>query len=156
VSAKQELLDESARQYTALHESMQGLDEAQMTEVWLGTWCVRDIVAHISGWHRELGPALERLSRGEHPNPEGKNYEAEVDAWNEKFVAPKRDTPVADVLVELDESHKYFMHVAAQVPDDKFAEGKIASKIVTAIAPAHYRVHGEQIRVWRAARGKTG
>jgi hypothetical protein len=156
VSAKQELLNESARQYKALHESMQGLNEAQMTEVWLGTWCVRDIVAHISGWHRELGPALERLARGEHPNPEGKNYQAEVDAWNEKFVAPKRDTPVADVLVELDESHKYFMDVAAQVPDDWFAEGKTAWKIVAPIAADHYREHGEQIRAWRGARGKRG
>src|SRR5919201_3409381 len=83
-SPKGELLNRAAREYKAFHESIQGLNEEHMTEVWLGTWCVRDIVAHITGCHRELGPALERLARGERPVPEGTSY-ADVDAWNEKF-----------------------------------------------------------------------
>ena len=69
MSTKQELLNSAAREYKAFHETIQGLNEEQMTEVWLGTWSVRDIVAHMSGWHRELGPALERLARGERPVP---------------------------------------------------------------------------------------
>src|SRR5436189_4238650 len=28
-----------------------------MREVWLGTWAVREIIAHIAGWHREMLPA---------------------------------------------------------------------------------------------------
>ena len=79
MSTKQDLLNEAVRQYKAFHEAIQGLNEQHLTEVWLGTWSVRDIVAHMSGWHRELGPALERLARGERPVPEGKNYEANVD-----------------------------------------------------------------------------
>ena len=150
MSTKQELLNEAARQYKAFHETIQGLNEEQMTEVWLGTWSVRDIVAHMSGWHRELAPALERLARGERPVPEGKNYEAEVDAWNEKFASAKRDTAVADVLLELDASHEAFMHAAAQVPDARFVEGKTAWKIVDLNSATHYREHAEQIRGWRA------
>jgi len=150
VSAKEELLNEAARQYKAFHETIQGLNEAHMTEVWLGTWSVRDIVAHMSGWHRELGPALERIARGERPIPEGKNYEAEVDAWNETFVSAKRTTPVAEVLLELDKSHEYFMHAAAQVPDERFAEGKTAWRIVDLNSASHYREHGTQILAWRA------
>ena len=153
MSAKQELLNEAARQYKAFHETIQGLNEEQMTEVWLGTWCVRDIVAHMSGWHRELGPALERIARGERPVPPGMNYEAELDAWNERFVATKRDTPVADVLLDLDASHEYFMHAAAQVPEHRFVEGKTAWKIVDLNSAHHYREHAEQIGAWRAERG---
>jgi hypothetical protein len=152
VSAKQDLLNEAARAYRSFHEAIQGLNEAHMTEVWLGTWCVRDIVAHMSGWHRELGPALERMARGERPIPEGTNYEAEVDAWNEKFVATKRDTAVAEVLLELDKSHEYFLHAAAQVPEDRFVEGKTAWKIVDLNTAQHYKEHGDQIRAWRASR----
>jgi len=37
-SSKDELLREAAREYKALHEALQGLNEEQMTEVWLGTW----------------------------------------------------------------------------------------------------------------------
>ena len=153
MSTKQELLNSAAREYKAFHETIQGLNEEQMTEVWLGTWSVRDVVAHMSGWHRELGPALERLARGERPVPDGKNYETEVDAWNARFASAKQNTPVADVLLELDESHEYFMHAAAQVPEDRFVEGKTAWKIVDLNSAHHYKEHGDQIRAWRAAKG---
>ena len=152
MSAKQELLNEAARQYKAFHETIHGLNEAQMTEVWLGTWSIREIVAHMSGWHRELGPALERLARGEKPVPDGKNYDTEVDAWNARFVAGKQDTPVADILLELDASHEYFMHAAAQVPDDRYVQGKTAWKIVDLNSGHHYKEHADQIRAWRSAR----
>jgi hypothetical protein len=51
---KDALLNEAAREYRALHDAIHGLNEAQMTEVWLGTWSIKEIVAHISGWHREM------------------------------------------------------------------------------------------------------
>src|SRR3989449_1957221 len=35
-----------------------------MREVVLGTWGVREITAHIAGWHGEMLPALERVARG--------------------------------------------------------------------------------------------
>ena len=152
MSTKQDLLNEAAREYKAFHESIQGLNEQHMTEVWLGTWSVRDIVAHITGWHREMVPALERIARGERPVPAGVSYE-DVDAWNEKFAVARRDTAVADVLLELDKTHEDFMHAAANVPDDRFVEGKTAWKIVDGNSAHHYREHSEQIRAWRAEHG---
>ena len=152
MSNKQELLNEAARQYTAFHETIHGLNEEHMTEVWLGTWSVRDIVAHLSGWHLELGPALERMARGERPIPEGTSYD-DVNLWNETFVAATRGAPVAEVLLNLDKSHEYFMHAAAQVPEDRFVEGKTAWKIVDLNSAHHYQEHGDQIRAWRARRG---
>jgi hypothetical protein len=149
VSAKQDLLNEAAREYKAFHEAIQGLNEAHMTEVWLGTWSVKDVVAHISGWHREMGPALERLARGERPVPAGVSYD-DFDAWNAKFTTAKRTEPVADVLLDLDKSHEDFMHAAAQVPEDRFVAGKTAWKIVDGNSAHHYREHAQQIRAWRA------
>jgi hypothetical protein len=151
-STKDELLNEAAREYKALHEAVQGLNEEQMTEVWLGTWSVRDIVAHIAGWHREMGPALERMTRGERPVPAGVSYD-DVDTWNERFAAARRSTPVADVLLELDKTHEYFLKVAAAVPGERFQPGKTAWKIVDLNGGHHYHEHAEQIRAWRSSRG---
>jgi hypothetical protein len=151
-TTKDELLNEAAREYKTLHEALQGLNEAQMTEVWLGTWSVRDIVAHIAGWHQEMTPALERLARGERPVGEGVSY-ADVDAWNERFAGARRQTAVADVLLELDKTHESFMKAAAAVPADRFQPGKTTWKIVDGNSAHHYREHGEQIRAWRTARG---
>ena len=151
-TTKQELLNEAAREYKAFHEALQGLNEAQLTEVWLGTWSVKDIVAHIAGWHEELGPALERLSRGERPIREGVSYD-DVDAWNARFAAARRNTAIADVLLELDKTHEYFLRAAAAVPAERFQPGKTAWKIVDQNTAHHYREHADQIRAWRGSKG---
>jgi hypothetical protein len=113
---------------------------------------VRDIVAHISGWHREMIPAIERIARRERPVPQGVSCD-DVDGWNEKFAAARRGTPVADILLDLDRSHEDFMRAAAQVPDERFVEGKTAWKIVDGNSAHHYKEHADQIRAWRAEKG---
>jgi hypothetical protein len=151
-TTKEELLNEAAREYKGFHEALQGLNESQMSAVWLGTWSVKDIVAHIAGWHEEMGPALERLCRGERPIREGVSYD-DVDAWNARFASARRGTPVADVLLELDKTHEYFLRAAAAVPGERFQPGKTAWKIVDQNSAHHYREHAEQIRAWRTSKG---
>jgi hypothetical protein len=150
-ATKDQLLNLAAREYKSFHEALHGLNEEHMTEVCLGTWSIKDIVAHISGWHRQMGPALERIARGERPVPEGVSYD-DVDAWNATFAAARRDADVADVLLELDKSHEYFMHAAATVPADRFLPGRTAWKIVDGNTAHHYHEHREQIAAWRRSR----
>jgi hypothetical protein len=152
VTSKEELLAAAAREYKSFHEALQGLNEAQMTEVWLGAWSVKDIVAHMMGWHRELIPALERLARGERPVPEGVSYE-DVDGWNAKFAAAAYDTGVADLLLDFDRSHADFMRAADHVPSERFQPGKTAWRMVDLNSAHHYHEHGDQIRAWRRSRG---
>jgi len=149
VETKDDLLGRAARELRALHDALRGLNEADTTRVWLGAWSVRDIVAHISGWHREMTPVLERLARGERPIPEGVSYD-DVDGWNARFVAARRGASVADALLELDRSHEDFMRAAAAVPAERYVPGRTAWKIVDLNSAHHYREHGDQIRAWRA------
>ena len=88
MSEKTVLLEEAEVELDRFKRAIAGLSEAEMRETWSGTWAVRDIVAHLSGWHREIGPALERLARGEKPIPEGVNY-MDADPWNARFAAAK-------------------------------------------------------------------
>ena len=151
MSAKQDLLNQAAREYKAFHETIHGLNEEHLTEVWLGTWSVRDIVAHIIGWQEELRPALQRIARGERPIPEGVSYD-DVDAWNARFAASRRDAAASEVLLELDRSHEAFMQAAAAVPEERFAAGKTAYRIVDQNSAHHYHEHAEEIRGWRTAK----
>src|SRR5262245_28834555 len=104
MTAKQELLARAAREYNDFEAAIHGLNEDQLSEVWFGTWSIRDIIAHLSGWHREMGAALERLARGERPFAGEASYE-DVDAWNASFVAAKKSWPLDEVLLDLDRSH---------------------------------------------------
>jgi hypothetical protein len=148
---KDELLLAAAREYKAFHEALHGLNEEQMAEVWLGTWSVKEIVAHMSGWHRELLPALERLARGERPVSEGVSYD-DVDAWNARFAAPAKDKEITDLLLDLDRSHEDFMLAAHRIPAERFQSGKTAYRIVDGVTAHHYREHCDQILAWRASR----
>jgi len=151
-AAKEALLLAAAREYKAFHEAVHGLNEDQTAEVWLGTWSVREIVAHITGWHREMLPVLERLARGERPIPEGVSYD-DVDAWNARFAAGARDREIADLLLDLDRSHADFMQAADRVPAERWAPGKTTYRLVDENTAHHYREHADQILAWRASRG---
>jgi hypothetical protein len=152
MSEKTTLLSGAESEFTAFKRALAGLTEAQMREVWLGTWSARDIVAHISGWHRELGPALQRLQRGERPIPEGVSYE-DVDAWNARFALARKSADTADILKELDASHAAFLQAAAAVPEERYVPGKTAHKIVDLNSRHHYQEHRAQIEEWRKRTG---
>ncbi|MGH7320983.1 MAG: ClbS/DfsB family four-helix bundle protein [Candidatus Rokuibacteriota bacterium] len=148
---KQDLLRQADEEFTGLKDAIAQLGEAEMTRAWLGTWSVREVLVHMSGWHREMIPVFDRLARGEKPIPEGVSYEDE-DGWNARFVAAKQGVPTAAVLREFEASHRDFVAAAARVPEERFAPGKTATKLVDLSGPHHYREHATEIRAWRARR----
>jgi hypothetical protein len=147
MATKRELIEQSEQEYDGLKAAVKGLDETQMGEIWLGTWGVREIIAHIVGWHREMIPALEKLGRGEMPYPDG-TYD-DFDVWNARFVEARRGRTAVDMLGDMDGSHRDFLSAARRLPDEHFAEGKAAPGLVDGVAASHYREHAGQIRQWR-------
>jgi hypothetical protein len=147
MSDKARLLQEAEDTFSGLRQAVDGLDDARLTRVWLGTWGIREILIHISGWHHEMIPALGRVARGEAANPPGA-YD-DFDAWNARFVERKSGVKLVDVLNELDASHREFLKAAAAVPDAQFAPGGAARDLFEGVGPGHYREHAAQIREWR-------
>jgi len=152
MGAKQELLTDVESAYSELRQAVDGIPDARMSDVWLGTWGAREIVIHISGWHREMIPAIERVARGQTPFADGVSYD-DFDAWNARFVRDKHGVKVTDVLAELAASHRDFVAAAAALPEAQLAPGGGARDLVTGAGAPHYREHAEQIRGWRAAQG---
>jgi hypothetical protein len=147
MSDKAALLREGNEAFDELRRTIEGLSEAEMREAWLGTWGVREILIHISGWHDAMIPALRRIARDEAPYPPG-TYD-DADAWNARFVAARHDMKTADVVARLEATHRAFLDVAGAVPDAHFADGGAARDVFDGSGPAHYREHATQIRAWR-------
>src|SRR5438552_10939429 len=97
MSDKETLLKEAQEGYLELQQSIAGLDEARAGEPWLGTWGVREILIHASGWLLEMTPALERIGRGEAPYHEGVSYDV-FDALNAMFVVARMGVMHSDVV----------------------------------------------------------
>ena len=148
MDAKGDIIQSAEREYATLRTAVHGLDDAQMTEIWLGTWGVREIVAHIAGWHQEMMPALERLARGQAPYADG-TYD-DFDRWNRQFVEQRTDVAVRDLLHELDASHRAFVQAVERLSESDLGEGGAARGLVDGIGAGHYREHSAQIGEWRS------
>ena len=146
---KARLLREADEAFTELRRAVEDLTDEEMRQVWLGSWSVREILIHISGWHEAMTPALGRIAGGDAPYPTG-TYD-DFDAWNARFVLQKTGVKTDDVLAELDASHTNFVGAARSVPDQHFESGGGARELFEGTGPGHYREHAAQIREWRRA-----
>ena len=147
MSDKATLIHEADRTFAELQQATQDLTEQEMLEVWLGTWSVREILIHMSGWHRAMIPALLHVTRGEPPFAAG-TYD-DFDAWNARFVAEKAGVKAVDARSELDASHHDFVRAAAAIPEERF---EAARELLDGAGAGHYREHAAQIRAWRERR----
>jgi len=150
MSDKSAVLHDANEAYAELRQAIDGVSDEAMGRVWLGTWGVREIVIHISGWHREAIPGFARLARGEAVPYAPGTYD-DFDGWNARFVEAKRGVKAAEVLAELDASHRDFMAAAAALPDAQLAPESAGRGLFDGTGAGHYREHAAQIRQWRQA-----
>ncbi len=141
--------EEACRDFRSL---VDGIDPQRFEEKWLdGRWGVREIVAHLTGWHQQLSMGLERMARGERPTPEGVDW-TDVQHWNDIFAAGAQGKDKAQILQEFDEAVARFRQIGAQLPDDRFGPDKTANGIFRRAGSGHFPTHAAMIRDWLARR----
>jgi len=149
---RDQLLDKVDAGFDDLMASVSGLTDKQMTQTWFGDWGVRDILAHVAGWHWEMAGAFDRIARGERPVPEGVDYN-DADKWNARFSEAKRTASPLQVIDDVKASEKAFVEAARKVPEERFEEGKSAYRILHTTGVDHYQEHLSAIREWRQREG---
>ena len=149
---REELLAELDEAFAGLQATCRDLPEARKRVVMQGTWSVKDILVHISGWHREMAGVLARIARGERAVPEGVDY-SNFDAWNARWVEAARAAPVSEVDKELADSFVAFRQAVGALPENRLIPGRTADRIVHEAGMDHYRHHTAQIRTWREREG---
>ena len=151
MSDKTTLLREADEAFAVLRQAIDGLGEAPMRQVWLGTWGIREILIHISGWHRAMIPALGHVAKGEPPYPPG-TYD-DFNTWNARFVEQQSGVKVGDIVSELDASHRAFVAAASALPEPLFEQGGAGRDLLDGAGTGHYREHIAQIRDWQRTSG---
>ena len=150
--SRDDILKTLDTEFDALLKTADGLGDEQMRQVWFGDWGVRDILAHVAGWHREMAEAFERIARGERPVPEGVDY-SDADSINARFAEAQHNADATGIIAELKASKDAFAAAARLVPEDRFAEGKTAHRILFGTGIDHYKEHEPAIREWRQREG---
>lgn len=141
---KQHVIQAEREGYSAFRESISGLTDEEMKTPAFGTWGVREVVAHIAGWHEQLGLGLERVARGERPTPEGVDW-SDVDGWNARFAAGAEGQSPQELLSLLDERVERFLAALDAVPGDRFGEGKTVNRLAAGAGYSHFQEHAREI-----------
>jgi hypothetical protein len=144
---KQKVLDELDKSYSELTDAVESVDEAKADESWYGKWNVKEVLAHLIGWDREMTGALKRLAAGERPVPEGVDYN-DADPWNDRFAAEFGKGRWQEMKTQLGEAHGGFRSALEAIDEERFAEGKTAFRIAYTTGIEHYREHAPAIRQW--------
>ena len=143
-------------EYATFRKTIDGLDADAMQRVWFGEWSVKDIVAHVLGWEREMAEALRRMARGEKPTPEGVDY-SDADGWNAKFAQRMKQQLPTTVVAEWGQVHQLYRAAAGAIADDRYGETdgkpKTVNRLIETSGYGHFREHGTQIRAWRQREG---
>ena len=146
---KQQLLDEAQKKYEALERQFASLTPEEMVrpEV-IGTWSIKDILAHLLEWQRMLMDWYEAELRGETPAVPAEGYNwSQLPALNQAIYERRRDTALDDVRSQLDASHKHMLEVVASLSEEElFTPGRYAwigintlASYVDSCAGDHYR-----------------
>jgi hypothetical protein len=134
--------------FSELLGAVDGLDERAMNAVFYGDWAVKDILAHIAGWHHQMAEAMERMARGEKPTPEGVDY-GDSDAWNARFASAMKAQSAATVVADLKQSLANYLRAARDIPDDRYGEGKTVNRLLEGSGYGHYAEHLPAIKEYR-------
>jgi hypothetical protein len=146
---RQQLLKQLDKAWTAFKESYGGLSDSQLTEPGVtGQWSVRDIIAHVTWWEEEALKHLPLIIEGGTPPRYSIQYGG-IDAFNALMTEQKRDLSLADVLRQLEETHRRLIAYVQSVPEETFTRQTRFRRRLRLDTYSHYPKHAKAIREWR-------
>jgi hypothetical protein len=125
------------------------LSDAQLREPGVaGNWSVKDILAHVTTWEEEALKYLPLIVKGGRPPRYSVKYGG-IDAFNAQMTEQKRGLSLADVLDQLDETHRRLIAYIQSVPEEQFIQETPFRHRLRLDTYSHYPIHTKMIRAWR-------
>jgi hypothetical protein len=153
---KQQLLKRLEQAWTAFTESYAGLSEARLTAAGVnGEWSVKDILAHVTTWEQEALHHLPTILAGRRPPRYSVTYGG-IDAFNDQMTARKRALSLAEVLSQLDETHRQLIAYVQDAPEEQFTRETRFRRRLRLDTYSHYPIHERMIRAWRQRPAEAG
>ena len=146
---RRQLLKTLDKAWEAFKESYAGLPETRLTAPGVtGAWSVRDILAHVTTWEEEALKHLPLILKGGKPPLYSAEYGG-IDAFNARMTEQKRRLSLAEVLRQLDETHRRLISFIESAPEDQFKQETRFRHRLRLDTYSHYPKHTKAIRKWR-------
>lgn len=145
---RQKLLKQLEGAWATLKESYLGMSDSQLTQPGvIDAWSVKEVLAHVTTWEEEALKCLPLLVTGG-KLPRYIQYGG-IDAFNAQMTEQKRDPTLADVLAQLEETHRRLLDYIRSVPEGYFTRETPFRRRLRLDTYGHYSLHARAIREWR-------
>ena len=145
---RRQLLGRIDSTWLALEDSYAGLPDARLVEPGVtGPWSVKDILAHVTTWEDEALKYLPLIATGGRP-PRYVTFGG-IDAFNAMMTERKRGLSLAEVLEQLDDTHRRLLDVVRAAPEEQFVRETRFRRRLRLDTYRHYPQHAQAIREWR-------
>lgn len=116
-----------------LLQAIEGLEpEILCTSAVVDDWTVKDLLGHIVSWNDEFRAEIDMILAGKHPGHEYRiSGEDDFSAWNQAWIAKKRDWSWQRILADLDRDYQQ------------------AAELILRLQPEDYRQRG--VTPWKPA-----
>ena len=113
-----------------------------------GNWSVRDILAHVTTWDEEALKHLPLVLKGARPPRYSVKYGG-IDAFNALMTDQKKDLSLAELLQQMEDTHRRLITYIESVPESQFREETRFRYRLRLDTYSHYPIHAGAIRKWR-------
>jgi hypothetical protein len=146
---RQKLLNRLAKQWREFQDSYEDLSEAELLKPGvIGSWSVKDIIAHATTWEEEALKHLPLLLEGVKPVRYSVKYGG-IDAFNAQTTAKKRGLSLSEVIRQQDGIHRKPIALIENVSDEHLDSKSRFCHRLRLDTYGHYRKHAEAIKKWR-------
>jgi hypothetical protein len=151
-TTKAAVLEQTRAMYAALDEATAPILPAQMSVPGVnGAWSVKDALAHLTFWHRNLLARLDGIATDRRFNSD---TEIDDDTWNRRCFVANRDRALDDVLADLWRTQRAILAALDPLPEAVFfttgAHGGPLWEATDGTIIGHYPEHIAQIERWCA------
>jgi hypothetical protein len=149
---RSQLLKRLDRAWEAFNQAYAGLSDAELLEPGVvGSWSVRDIIAHVTWWEEEALAHLPLILDGG-KSPRYSITYGGIDAFNAQMTEQKRRLSLFEVLRQQDDAHRRLIAFIQRMPEDQFTREKRFRHRLRLDTYSHYPIHAKAIQEWRAHR----
>lgn len=132
-------LQRLAKAKARLQACIGGLDQAVLCDQPVtDDWTIKDILGHLVSWNQEFRANIAMILQGEHPGYHHEiSEEDEFGAWNQQWVAQKRDWPLERILAEVEQDYQQAVDLIMGLkPEDYPKRGVTPWKQAARLKPA--------------------
>jgi hypothetical protein len=126
------------------------LSPAQQDQVFLGEWSVRDLLAHLEGWDHTNRDAVGEILAGQKP-AFWAHYDRDWRRYNAQLVSQYRREDLAELVAEVEQSHRMLIEYLETIPADEFLKRKPMQSLLR-VEASDEEEHFQQLAAFRAGR----